>query len=416
MSRRQGGEVVAAMRHVDTDDGRSSNANSQLQEVDAVDGSLVGQYVSSCAGSPLGYNALSHECRADRATFRRITTSGDDDDMRVLTTRYAARRIPNVTVAFRNGTRSFDRKADVFLGTQVVAWDRSTNDVEVLYDLFDLAKPSEGGRTFASSNWNDVRAGCSGNTTTTGVEYHHVSSVTVGTQANVLVASRSLNTIWSLRHDGGGALWTLSSSLERNTETAGDWYAFERDVDRFYDPHTALQLPNGDVLVVDDGDDRPGCTVDRRGQCFSRVVCYALDSETMVASVRWQFEWPYALSDLAAPPERRRRLGRGGDAAAAPSDMAAVSERDAYSSVGGSVAPLSNGNYLVAFTSVDARATYDGRGAALAFEVDVEGGASAVSTLAVPTPLADQDKQGAYRLVPWDSIAKETNACPFDAS
>ena len=39
-----------------------------------------------------------------------------------------------------------------------------------------------------------------------------------------------------------------------------------------------------------------------------------------------------------------------------------------------------------------------------------------VGMVAVPTPLADQDKQGAYRLVPWDSIAAETHVCPFDNS
>ena len=95
--------------------------------------------------------------------------------------------------------------------------------------------------------------------------------------------------------------------------------------------------------------------------------------------------------------------------------MTQLAERDAYSSVGGSVAPLANGNYLVAFTSMDARQTYDARGTAFAFEVDVQGGATALSKLAVPTPEADQDKQGSYRLVPWDSLGGERAACPFDA-
>ncbi|KAH8057252.1 hypothetical protein JL722_6901 [Aureococcus anophagefferens] len=293
-------------------------------------------------------------------------------------------------------------KADTFFGTQIVAWDRETDDMTVLYDLFDLA-PADSA-TLESSNWNAVRGGCSGNTTLTGVEYHHVSSVTVGVESNLLASSRTLNTIWSLAHDGSGARWTLSSSLEAGhcadcADAGGVWYAFEKDADRFYDPHGALQLPNGDVLVVDDGDDRPGCAVDRRGQCFSRVVCYALDAAAKVARVRWQFEWPYGFADA--------------DGAALAMDVAA---RDACSSVGGSVAPLANGNYLVAFTSVDARSADDARGSALAFEVDVAGGAAAVSRLAVPTPLADQDKQGAYRLVPWDSIAAETHVCPFDNS
>ena len=45
-----------------------------------------------------------------------------------------------------------------------------------------------------------------------------------------------------------------------------------------------------------------------------------------------------------------------------------------------------------------------------------EAAGKVVGMVAVPTPLADQDKQGAYRLVPWDSIAAETHVCPFDNS
>ncbi|KAH8072835.1 hypothetical protein JL721_3485 [Aureococcus anophagefferens] len=405
VARRQGNLVVPAKR-INGDD-VDANANSQLQEVD-VTGALVKQRASSCAGAPLGYNALSHECRADRATARARGGVEGGGAVDVLSARYGLRRIPNVTVVAKglNGSDApTTTKADTFFGTQIVAWDRETDDMAVLYDLFDLARPARDSVTFESSNWNAVRGGCSGNTTLTGVEYHHVSSVTVGVESNLLASSRTLNTIWSLAHDGSGARWTLSSSLEAGhcadcADAGGVWYAFEKDADRFYDPHGALQLPNGDVLVVDDGDDRPGCAVDRRGQCFSRVVCYALDAAAKVARVRWQFEWPYGFADADG-------------AARSAMDVAA---RDAYSSVGGSVAPLANGNYLVAFTSVDARSADDARGSALAFEVDVAGGAAAVSRLAVPTPLADQDKQGAYRLVPWDSIAAETHVCPFDNS
>ena len=37
-------------------------------------------------------------------------------------------------------------------------------------------------------------------------------------------------------------------------------------------PHGALQLPNGDLLVIDDGKSRPGCYADVRIECFSRAV------------------------------------------------------------------------------------------------------------------------------------------------
>ena len=35
-------------------------------------------------------------------------------------------------------------------------------------------------------------------------------------------------------------------------------FAFSHDVAKFYQPHSAQQLPNGDLLLLDDGNDRPG--------------------------------------------------------------------------------------------------------------------------------------------------------------
>ena len=214
--------------------------------------------------------------------------------------------------------------------------------------------------------------------------------MSVGVEENVLVASRTLNTIWSLAHDGSGAQWTLSSTLNASDDGVGDggiWYGFEDDDQKFYDPHSALQLPNGDLLVIDDGDDRPGCATANTSGCFSRAIAYELDAAARVARVRWQFEWPSAV-DVDFKTD------------------------DLYNLVGGSATALANGDYLVAFTSLDDTNKYDSRGTAFAFEVDVDG-RSTVTTVAIPTPKADQDRQAAYRLVPWDSVGGETSVCPF---
>ncbi|KAH8065072.1 hypothetical protein JL722_1972 [Aureococcus anophagefferens] len=192
------------------DDGRTYNGNSQLQEISPL-GDIRKQFISACAGSPLNYNMVSHECRVDRATAKR-----------------AARR--------RGGR------------------------LDVVYDLFDLAKPVAGSATpFVTKNWDDVDMWCSGNATMEG--------------------------------------WTLSSTLNASDDGVGDggiWYGFEDDDQKFYDPHSALQLPNGDLLVVDDGDDRPGCATANTSGCFSRAIAYELDAAAR-REVRWQFEWPSAL-------------------------------------------------------------------------------------------------------------------------
>ncbi|KAH8055200.1 hypothetical protein JL721_10303 [Aureococcus anophagefferens] len=337
------------------DDGRTYNGNSQLQEISPL-GDIRKQFISACAGSPLNYNMVSHECRVDRATAKK---GGAGAAAGVWTTRYAARRIPGVDLLW--GTDDDGGyatvKADAFLGSQIARWTEAGLD--------------QGSKRVIQRRFN-------------------VSSVSVGVEENVLVASRTLNTIWSLAHDGSGAQWTLSSTLNASDAGVGDggiWYAFEDDDEKFYDPHSALQLPNGDLLVIDDGDDRPGCATANTSGCYSRAIAYELDAAARVAKVRWQFEWPSAL-DVNFKTD------------------------DLYNLVGGSAAALANGDYLVAFTSLDDTNKYDSRGTAFAFEVDVDG-RSTVTTVAIPTPKADQDRQAAYRLVPWDSVGGETSVCPF---
>ena len=130
--------------------------------------------------------------------------------------------------------------------------------------MFTLASPSVDGETFRASDWNLQTATCSGGATLSGVEYHHVSSVSVGATANLLVASRELSTVWSLAHDGSGVQWTLSSQLESD-------FMFANPRDAFYQPHDVIELPNGNLLVIDDGASRPGCYEDVTAECFSRA-------------------------------------------------------------------------------------------------------------------------------------------------
>ena len=153
--------------------GRTYNGNSQLQEISPL-GDIRKQFISACAGSPLNYNMVSHECRVDRATAKK---GGAGAAAGVWTTRYAARRIPGVDLLW--GTDDDGGyatvKADAFLGSQIARWTEA--GLDVVYDLFDLAKPVAGSATpFVTKNWDDVDMWCSGNATMEGVEYHHASS------------------------------------------------------------------------------------------------------------------------------------------------------------------------------------------------------------------------------------------------
>ncbi|KAH8044364.1 hypothetical protein JL722_14756 [Aureococcus anophagefferens] len=398
------------------DDGRTYNGNSQLQEISPL-GDIRKQFISACAGSPLNYNMVSHECRVDRATAKK---GGAGAAAGVWTTRYAARRIPGVDLLW--GTDDDGGyatvKADAFLGSQIARWTEAGLDqgskrviqrrfnvsLDVVYDLFDLAKPVAGSATpFVTKNWDDVDMWCSGNATMEGVEYHHASS---GREKGANFSRPSFTRVVRVRrrrgerrrvadaqhdlvlaHDGSGAQWTLSSTLNASDAGVGDggiWYAFEDDDEKFTTRTRRCSCPTATCSSS------TTATTARAARRRTRPAATRGPSPTSSTrrrrKVRWQFEWPSA----------RRQL----------------QDRRLYNLVGGSAAALANGDYLVAFTSLDDTNKYDSRGTAFAFEVDVDG-RSTVTTVAIPTPKADQDRQAAYRLVPWDSVGGETSVCPF---
>ena len=184
------------------------------------------------------------------------------------------KELPGTRVIMRDyPDNATNATAGLFYGAEVVRWNRATNVVEPLYDLFEYANPRD---DMFGMAWNYVKGTCSGLTPSKtervskrGIEYHHVSSVSVGSTQNLLVASRELSTIWSFAHDGSGVQWVLSSELRSD-------FAFEHARDAFYQPHDVLQMPNGNLLVVDDGTNRPGCSDKVNSQCWSRFVMYSL--------------------------------------------------------------------------------------------------------------------------------------------
>ena len=214
------------------------------------------------------------------------------------------------------------------------------------------------------------------------------------------VSSRTLNTIWALKHDGSGPRWALSSSLN-STYFNYPFYDFARDADKFYAPHAALTAANsGDLLVIDDGDSRPGCTTAVPAGCFSRVLQYTFDERRRTVNVAWQFEW-------------------GIDLVKAKHDGVVDSEdnwseamlHDGYNPVGGSVYELHSGNLLVAFTSVAAmQRAWNPRGTAPIFEFqpNSQGKYDLIAKLLLPEPLTNNGLQNAYRVVPWDKIHTES--------
>ena len=293
---------------------RTWQPTSHLQQVTPL-GALADALVTQCTGDPTNYNGLTHECRVDATTPAHA----------VLSTRALVKHYPGTLAEFMPETHDGETTTavyDYWFGSEIVRWNRADGRVEPLYDLFDFANPRD---DMFAYNWDlNGAVGCSGGPQVDGPEYHHVSSVAAGNDANILVASRELATVWSFAHDGGGVQWVLSSRLRSD-------FRFEKRADEFYEPHDVRQLPNGDLTMIDDGSSRPGCFQDSTALCFSRAICYRFDRVRRVVEVVWQFAFP--LQPNAAP-------------------WRAVMGADVYNNCGGSVTRLANGGYMVAFTSM----------------------------------------------------------------
>ena len=75
--------------------------------------------------------------------------------------------------------------------------------------------------------------------------------------------------------------------------------SFERDADRFFEPHSLTQLANGKVMLMDDGNSRPGCSaVNQYKGCWSRALMLDLDFVNATAKASWQYSDPYTLNEL----------------------------------------------------------------------------------------------------------------------
>jgi len=82
----------------------------------------------------------------------------------------------------------------------------------------------------------------------------------------------------------------------------GSTFAFPDPTDRFYGQHSASELPNGHMLLFDNGNYRPECQ-------YSRALELALDFSTMTARKVWQYR--HAPDFFSAAASNATRLANG---------------------------------------------------------------------------------------------------------
>jgi hypothetical protein len=241
-------------------------------------------------------------------------------------------------------------------GGTIEEWDIPSGKVTRLVNLFDLLDPvtdrgvdSDATGGFFWTGNNNQYAGVA-------EDWTHSNSLDVLPDGTVLISNRHLDQIVAIKPDFSGVAWKLGG--------VGSDFTFPDPTDQFYHQHYARMLPNGHILLFDNGNLRP----DAQGGQYSRAEELELDFSTMQARKVWEYR--------ASP--------------------------DLFSSAVGSSVRLSNGNTVVDF-GVDTN-TLDKPSVFTLAESDPTGKTVSVTTMSSP------GKGDQYRAIPVDSLNGETTA------
>ena len=105
----------------------------------------------------------------------------------------------------------------------------------------------------------------------------HLNSVSAGPRGNWILSLRGRNQVISLSPDFRTIEWQLHGPDSD--------FAFPNPADRFYGQHTASQLANGNVLLFDNGWERP----EAEGGRYSRALELRLDAAAGTAVKAWEY-------------------------------------------------------------------------------------------------------------------------------
>lgn len=113
-------------------------------------------------------------------------------------------------------------------------------------------------------------------TTLTGptVDYVHGNSIDLCPDGNLVISSRHMNEITKIDRQTGDVVWRLGLHAANNE------FTFPNDTRGFSHQHDARQLPNGNLVLFDNGN--------YLDPLYSRALEYELDEVNLVATLVWE--------------------------------------------------------------------------------------------------------------------------------
>jgi hypothetical protein len=169
----------------------------------------------------------------------------------------------------------------VQLGTSIRRWDPSAGTDVVVWDPFNFLNPLTE-RTDAASSDPVINSNQSSVVPCTGAsmqieEWMHANSLQVAPTGVILMSVRHLDTVIAISPQFDRIAWRIGRF--------GSNFAFPNPSDKFYHEHYVRMLPNGNLLLLDNGDGRPAA----EGGQYTRALELALDWGSMTASKVWEY-------------------------------------------------------------------------------------------------------------------------------
>lgn len=166
--------------------------------------------------------------------------------------------------------------------------------LRLLEDTVVQEVDSNGDVVFEWRSWGDVPL--EDQTRPHPSDYAHGNSLDVDTDGNVLVSLRGTSQVVKIDRESGELLWKLGGR-------SSDFAFVDDPLQGFCGQHTARRLPNGHLLLFDNGNHCPFEQLPPRGE-VTRVLEYELDEDNWTARLVWSYSDPQRYSLSAGSSQR----------------------------------------------------------------------------------------------------------------
>ena len=162
-------------------------------------------------------------------------------------------------------------------GDTIEEWDITKGSVTRLMSFFDILDPINDRGPDSNLKQGFFWAGPQNQYAGAAEDWTHSNSMALLPNGNILVSIRHLDEIIAIKPDFKGIDWVLGG---KNSS-----FTFPDPSDRFYHQHYARMLPSGNILLFDNGNQRPA----EQGGQYSRALELKLDFKSMQAMKVWEY-------------------------------------------------------------------------------------------------------------------------------